>query len=102
MFDNILNNAYQAVADAGGRIEVAGRVEPGGLCIRIKDNGPGMKRRDLDRVFEPFFTEKSRGTGLGLTICKEIVGLHRGMVTIESEPGSGTSVTVTLPVTKPG
>jgi PAS domain S-box-containing protein len=100
VFDNILNNAYQAVVDTDGKIEIVGRAGPRGICVRVKDTGAGIKREDLDRVFEPFFTKRSRGTGLGLTICRELVKLHGGTVTIESEPGSGTCVTVNLPLTR--
>ena len=102
VFDNILNNAYQAVADACGHIEISGRVGPNGVSVYVKDDGAGIRPKDLDRVFEPFFTKRSRGTGLGLTICRELVNLHGGTVTIESQPGSGTTVTVTLPIVEPG
>ena len=98
VFDNILNNAYQAVADAGGKVEIVGRAGPKGISISVGDNGVGIKQADLERVFEPFFTKKTRGTGLGLTICRELVRLHSGTVSIESTPGTGTCVVVNLPV----
>jgi PAS domain S-box-containing protein len=98
VFDNILNNAYQALADAGGRVEVTGRVDAGGgVCVKVRDDGVGMSQEDLERVFEPFFTKRSRGTGLGLTICRELVKLHSGQIDIASKPGFGTTVTVVLP-----
>jgi PAS domain S-box-containing protein len=99
VFDNILNNAYQAVMDIRGKIEIRGRVGPSEhITISMTDNGVGITREDLKRVFEPFFTNKARGTGLGLTICRELVQLHGGTVEIESESGQGTTVRVTLPV----
>jgi PAS domain S-box-containing protein len=102
VLDNILNNAYQAISDSGGRIEVAGRIEPGqAVLLSVKDNGAGIAREDLERIFEPFFTKKSRGTGLGLTICRELVKLHGGTVLVASEQGLGTTVTVSLPLLEP-
>ena len=98
VFDNILNNAYQALADTGGRVEVTGRVDAGGdVCVRVKDDGGGISPEDLERVFEPFFTKRSRGTGLGLTICREVVKLHGGQIDVASNLGFGTTVTVILP-----
>jgi PAS domain S-box-containing protein len=102
VIDNLLNNAYQAVTDVEGRIEIRGAIESDRtVAISIKDNGMGIDRDDLERVFEPFFTRKSRGTGLGLTICRELVQLHGGTVGITSEPGSGTTVTMVLPLEAP-
>jgi signal transduction histidine kinase len=102
VFENVLNNAFQAVTDTAGMIEVAAGLGHNGIWIRVRDDGVGIKKEDLDRVFEPFFTKRSRGTGLGLTICRELVKLHGGTVNIESEPGSGTSVTVSLPTSRHG
>jgi PAS domain S-box-containing protein len=102
VFDNLINNAYQAVPPNQGRIEVVGGFEPSrGVSISIRDNGCGMAPEVLEKIFEPFFTTRSSGTGLGLAICKEIVNLHGGAILIESEPGSGTTATVTIPHIKP-
>jgi PAS domain S-box-containing protein len=98
VFDNILNNAYQAVADIKGRIEIKGRVEDGTIRISVRDNGEGIDPEDLKQIFEPFFTRKSRGTGLGLTICRELIQLHDGTIKLETERDSGTTVSVTLPL----
>ncbi len=98
VFDNILNNAYQAVADIEGKVKITGRIEDNAIRISVGDNGAGIDPEDLKQIFEPFFTRKSRGTGLGLTICRELVQLHDGTIEVESEPGSGTTVSVTLPL----
>jgi signal transduction histidine kinase len=99
---NAFNNAYQALIDREGEIRVAARFDPGEMVvIEIKDDGAGIDRADLDRVFEPFFSKKSKGTGLGLTICRELVSLHGGTITIESEKGAGTTVTISLPRRRP-
>jgi PAS domain S-box-containing protein len=102
VFDNIINNAYQAVGNEGGRIEIVGRIDKEGtVSVSIKDNGSGITREDLEHVFEPFFSRKSKGTGLGLSICKEIIRLHGGTILVESEPACGTTVTVVLPTAPP-
>jgi signal transduction histidine kinase len=98
VFDNILNNAYQAVADKKGHIEIrASRPEDGEIMIVVKDDGVGIDAKNLEMVFEPFFTTRTRGTGLGLAVCRELVRLHGGNIRITSRPGAGTTVSVTLP-----
>jgi len=98
VFNNILDNACQAMDKAEGRIEISGkRDDENNVIISFKDNGIGIEKEDIARLFEPFFTRKSKGTGLGLTICKELVKLHNGKIIVESVPGKGTSVLITLP-----
>jgi PAS domain S-box-containing protein len=98
VFDNILNNAYQSIEDRAGTIRIHGDLGTDGfIVIRIEDNGAGIAEEDMKRVFEPFFTRKSKGTGLGLAICKELIDLHNGRIRIESELGKGTSIIVSLP-----
>ncbi|MFZ1946615.1 MAG: ATP-binding protein [bacterium] len=97
VLENVLNNSFEALADTGGWISVAGAARKGGVEITIADNGPGISPADLARVFEPFFSTKVRGTGLGLTICREIVQLHGGDLAIDSRPGEGTTVRIVLP-----
>lgn len=100
VFDNILNNAFQSLADTDGRIEVSALLgSDGNVSVQVKDDGVGIDEEIADMVFEPFFTTRARGTGLGLTITREIVRLHGGSIAIESKTGSGTVVTVTLPAT---
>ena len=98
VLDNILNNAYQAVADVDGRIEIEAHIGDKAVEISVRDNGEGIDPGDLKSIFEPFFTRKPRGTGLGLTICRELVQLHGGTINVESTRGSGTTVRVTLPM----
>ena len=66
-------------------------------CIEVVDYGTGMPREIIDKIWDPFFTTKPEGTGLGLAICQKIVQDHRGTIQIQSEPGEGTTVTVTFP-----
>ncbi|MCX6353426.1 MAG: ATP-binding protein [Candidatus Aureabacteria bacterium] len=97
VFQNILNNAYDAVPDRKGAIEIEARDDTGFIQVGFKDNGAGIDKHNLDKVFDPFFTTKTNGTGLGLSVCREIVDLHGGAIRIESQPGKGTTVTVSLP-----
>jgi two-component system NtrC family sensor kinase len=95
---NLILNAIQASKD-GDRIAFRLEVDPHKAAhLTIQDAGTGIDADDLNRVFEPFFTTRSSGTGLGLAIVKEIVDSHSGDISIESQKGAGTTVTVTLPV----
>lgn len=67
------------------------------LSIQIADTGCGIKKEDLDQIFDPYFTTKSSGTGLGLAISHNIIEAHNGEINIESTPGEGTMITITLP-----
>lgn len=70
------------------------------LELRVQDNGPGIPAAALARVFDPFFTTRAQGSGLGLSICQSIVREHGGMISIESVVGQGTAVIIDLPVEK--
>jgi PAS domain S-box-containing protein len=97
VFNNILNNACDALPESGGVVEILTDSDEQSVRITFTDNGVGMDARDLQRIFDPFFTTKARGTGLGLTVCYQIVNLHDGTIEVESQPGKGTQVRVTLP-----
>ena len=97
VFCNIINNAHDAVPDSKGRIEITATCDKESVKFAFKDNGTGMSKNDIERLFEPFFTTKTRGTGLGLTVCKQIVDMHGGAIGIESEQDGGTTVAITLP-----
>src|SRR5688500_12852604 len=107
---NLLINARHAMLGRGGSITVkATRVDPtDDVKIQVIDTGPGIPDKLLGRIFEPFFTTKgtakkgeAKGTGLGLTICKDIIEHHRGHITVQSEVGKGTSFTLILPASAP-
>jgi|GEM_PF-1115786 len=103
VFVNVLNNACQAFPGKGGKIEVIVEgQEDNTVSIMVRDNGEGIEESDLARIFEPFFTRKSKGTGLGLTICNELVLLHHGRIEVKSRKGRGTSVNIILPISRNG
>jgi signal transduction histidine kinase len=99
---NLILNSIQASKE-GDRIDVELKTVPQKSArFTVRDAGSGINADDLKHVFEPFFTTRSSGTGLGLAIVKEIVDSHSGEISIESSPGEGTSVTVTIPLKKEG
>mgnify|MGYP006280747615 CR=1 FL=1 len=101
VFVNIIKNGYQAI-EGEGRIEIIASIAEGKVIIDISDNGAGIDEEEIDQVFDPFFTGRARGTGLGLSVCRELIELHGGTVSIRSEKGSGTVVTVKLPLERKG
>ncbi len=96
VFQNLVNNSIEAMAK-GGILTITSELRGGDVITKVTDTGAGMKKEVLDRLFSPFFTTKSRGTGLGLVICKSFVEAHGGKIGVESIEGVGTSFTVTLP-----
>ncbi|MGA1840743.1 MAG: PAS domain S-box protein [bacterium] len=101
LFGNILSNALDAIGKEEGKISVSVVLENNSFIrFSFKDNGPGIRKEDLEKVQNPFFSTKSKGTGLGLAVCRQIVDLHDGRIKIKSKEGEGTTVTLTLPLRK--
>ncbi|WP_437730421.1 trifunctional serine/threonine-protein kinase/ATP-binding protein/sensor histidine kinase [Sorangium sp. So ce1335] len=105
---NLLNNARDAVLEryprgGAGVIEIKARVEGDACVIQVADNGVGIRREDLGRIFDSFYSTKPEtGTGLGLAIVKRIVDVAGGTIDVQSEWGKGSQFTVTLPISAPG
>lgn len=101
VFMNLVMNALHAVGDQG-RIGIETEYAPdrGQVDVRISDTGHGIEEKDLPKIFDPFFTTKptGQGTGLGLSVSYGIVKNHGGGITVESQKGTGTTFTITLPV----
>ncbi len=97
VFLNLINNAAQAMP-RGGRLTVSTRVEDGCVSIAFADTGVGIAAEDRARVFEPLYTTKAKGFGLGLSIVKLLVDAHGGTVTVSSTPGAGSCFSVHLPI----
>lgn len=95
-FFNILRNSVQAMTE-GGEIRIECGVRDDFVDVRFSDTGQGMTTEQITRIMEPYYTTKSDGTGLGMLIVERVVRGHGGELGIESTPGSGTTVTVSLP-----
>jgi signal transduction histidine kinase len=103
---NLLDNAAQAIAEMPPgpelqRIVVRSALYDDGVELTVTDTGPGIPREHMPRIFEPMFRTKSFGTGLGLATARQIVGQHAGNISVDSEVGRGTCVTVRLPLEAP-
>jgi signal transduction histidine kinase len=94
-FSNIVRNAVEA-CDARGEIELTARPENGGVRVEIRDHGPGVPPELAGRLFEPYVTAKSGGTGLGLALAKQAVEMHEGAIAVEETPGGGATFVVRL------
>ena len=90
MLLNLLKNAWEAVPVPGGKISVSAFPEGSGIRIDIQDNGCGIPEEQQATIFQPFFTTKESGTGLGLAVSKQIAQAHHGDISLESTPGQGT------------
>jgi two-component system sensor histidine kinase HydH len=106
LFGNLALNALQAMPN-GGKLTLALRfgderhVMPGAVEVAIEDTGSGIPEADLPRIFEPFYTTRTKGTGLGLAICRQIVEAHGGTIRVARTGPEGTTILVTLPVEGP-
>ena len=93
---NIIENALHAMPDRGS-LTARAEAGPATICLSVTDTGPGMDGEALRRIFEPYFSTKATGTGLGLTIAQRNVELNGGTIRVQSAQGRGTTVTVELP-----
>jgi signal transduction histidine kinase len=106
LFTNLLTNAYEAM-EGRGQITIRatgvalddGAEGRAAVLVEVTDEGPGMSEELAERVFKPFFTTKPQGSGLGLAIVRKIVDAHDGSIDLQTAPGQGTTIRVTLPVT---
>lgn len=97
VFLNLVTNAVQAMSDSGGTLAISVGAEDEFVFVRFSDTGSGISPDDLTRVFDPFFSTRDGGTGLGLTIVHRIVDEHGGHIEVASDRGVGTAFTVRLP-----
>ncbi|MFQ6131690.1 MAG: sensor histidine kinase [Armatimonadota bacterium] len=97
VFTNIIANAIQAMPE-GGELRVEARSGNGVVEVAVHDTGVGIPEQDLERIFEPLYTTKTHGIGLGLVVCKTLVERHGGEIEVTSTPGQGSSFAVRLPV----
>jgi signal transduction histidine kinase/CheY-like chemotaxis protein len=95
VLDNLINNAYQAMP-AGGKLLIKTARQKGQLKISVIDTGTGISEEDLDRLFDPLFTTKARGIGLGLALSKNYVEANGGSIAVESEENKGSTFTISF------
>ncbi|MFZ6016885.1 MAG: sensor histidine kinase [Nitrospirota bacterium] len=94
---NVILNAFQAMP-AGGDLTVSTEASDNRFSIIIEDTGIGVSKENLPKVFEPFFSTRNTGLGLGLAMTKRVVEEHSGRVDFKSEEGRGSTVTISLPI----
>ena len=98
---NLLTNAIEAIGSTSGRARVlrvsSARHEPYGVLITVADTGPGIDPKNMDRIFDSFFTTKSHGMGMGLSICRSIIEAHEGHLSLSPGAGGGTAFQIALP-----
>jgi signal transduction histidine kinase len=97
---NLLLNAQLAMPSSGGHIEVILDYDRDAAKVRmdVKDDGPGIQEELQKRIFQPFFTTRTDGVGLGLATCLKNVQYHGGSIEVHSKAGRGTTFTVTIPL----
>jgi len=96
---NIISNAVQAMPE-GGKLIIGTRGKEGRLEVRIADTGCGIPKEAIDKIFDPLFTTKAKGIGLGLAVCKTIIDRHEGEIEIKSQVGKGTTFIIRLPLNR--
>ncbi len=101
VLNNLVINAYQAMPD-GGKLTVNAKVTRGYPQISLTDTGCGIARENMAKLFEPLFTTKARGIGLGLAVAENLIKANDGSLEVESEEGKGSTFTVILPHLVPG
>ncbi len=94
---NIITNAVQAMPD-GGKLAIGAREKGKFLEVEIADTGAGIPEEVRDEVFEPLFTTRAKGIGLGLAVCKSIIDRHGGEIEVKSKVGEGTTFNIKLPL----
>jgi signal transduction histidine kinase len=94
-FLNIIVNAIEAMEDRG-TLRISTETRNNRCITKISDNGRGLTKEDVARLFEPYFTTKEKGTGLGLTNTQNIILAHNGSISVESELGKGTTFTISF------
>ena len=97
---NLFINATQAMSEGGGELIIKSMPDGDDLHIEIIDTGPGIDIKTQEKIFDPYFTTRSGGTGLGLPTCRRIIEEMNGNIILHSEPGKGTSFAINLPLTK--
>ncbi|WXG39406.1 MAG: PAS domain S-box protein [Candidatus Freyarchaeum deiterrae] len=96
---NLIENAVQAMPN-GGQLKIKASKKGDSVLIGVEDTGVGIPGENLSKLFQPLFTTKAKGQGLGLAVCNRLVEAHGGSITVESEVGKGSTFTVEIPLKK--
>lgn len=95
---NFFSNAIDSMEEGGGTLTISAEKDNNSVVIKVRDTGKGISEKDLDRIFDPFFTKKKNGTGLGMGLALNIIKAHKGEVFVNSKIGEGTEIVVSLPI----
>jgi signal transduction histidine kinase len=95
-FSNLLRNAAEACEDRGELAIVTSPDNGGGICIEVRDHGPGVAPEQAHRIFDPYYTGKAGGTGLGLALVKQTIEMHGGTIALTNTPGGGATFQVRM------
>jgi len=101
-FANLIKNSIEAMQETPKVLKITSHISDESMEIEVSDTGKGIPKDKIKQIFDPFFTSKIYGPGLGLTFTQRIIQEHRGTISAESEPGKGTTVTIKLPVKSSG
>lgn len=96
---NLIINAVQSMPK-GGNVTVTAYKEQESVTVTVEDTGEGIARENLENIFNPFFTTKAKGQGLGLAVCKRLVEAQNGTITVTSEVGKGSTFTLKIPTSR--
>jgi signal transduction histidine kinase len=99
VFQNLITNAVQAMP-GGGEVRIDARPAADFIEISVTDTGEGISPENMNKLFQPLFTTKAKGIGLGLVVCRNLVEANGGKIEVESRPEKGTIFTVRLPAGK--
>ncbi len=94
---NLIENACQAMTD-GGELKISTKISECFLEIEINDSGLGIPEKEVKKIFDPLFTTKASGTGLGLAVCQGIIQKHNGIIDVKSQEGIGTKMVIKIPL----
>jgi len=104
ILENLVVNAFQAMPE-GGRLTIHGEIEEkidrSYISLSVGDTGSGISKENMRKLFEPLFTTKPRGIGLGLAVCRKLIEANDGWIEVQSEEGKGSLFTIHLPAATP-
>jgi len=94
---NLITNSIESIKDSGEIVLIISKIDKN-VELKLSDNGEGIPKENLQKIFNLYFTSKAKGTGIGLSIIQRIVNEHSGIVTVESTQEKGTSFTISIPI----